>query len=410
MAASLSEPVVLAAAKDALYPEIENRPRRYAVVDTQFTVDSWGGWAVPASVRDRLMPFNAIRLSSGEPDLLGVGLPPDGVLNARAASDPVVAVEAKGHNTAPEKADIARGIEQAHSHLPEANLGYVAAPMESVTQTARSLARELNIGVLGVHADESVGIVEPARVAGAGEFSTGIEALRFQASTHQLTAGSFPVNHPKNFLGYALALAAEGDTTDIYVENVIRDVASGRRGAILLNLVDPRSDGEYLTHLGAEVVRFARQQSGSVPAALTQFNEWTGKRTRFTELAPRWAQLARSVAMQYEPTQLIVDVLEQTHTGISQAVTLPELVTRACELNKPLAIEVFITTGERENALTPDGDLDETQLDNPAIYKSGAYFQFKAQLYHVGLLTSGGTDNGEQALSDEWRLEHAVNL
>ena len=410
MAASLPEPVVLAAAKDALYPEIENRPRRYAVVDTQFTVDSWGGWAVPASVRDRLMPFNAIRLSSGEPDLLGVGLPPDGVLNARAASDPVVAVEAKGHNTAPEKADIARGIEQAHSHLPEANLGYVAAPMESVTQTARSLARELNIGVLGVHADESVGIVEPARVAGAGEFSTGIEALRFQASTHQLTAGSFPVNHPKNFLGYALALAAEGDTTDIYVENVIRDVASGRRGAILLNLVDSRSDGEYLTHLGAEVARFARQQSGSVSAALTQFSEWTGKRTRFTELAPRWAQLARSIAMQYEPTQLIVDVLEQTHTGISQAVTLPELVTRACELNKPLAIEVFITTGERENALTPDGDLDETQLDNSAIYKSGAYFQFKAQLYHVGLLTTGGTDDGEQALSDEWQLEHAVSL
>jgi len=95
MAASLPEPVVLAAAKEALYPEIENQPRRYAVVDTQFTIDSWGGWSIPASVRDRLMPFNAIRLASGEPDLLGVGLPPDGVLNARAASDPVVAIEAR---------------------------------------------------------------------------------------------------------------------------------------------------------------------------------------------------------------------------------------------------------------------------------------------------------------------------
>lgn len=71
---------------------------------------------------------------------------------------------------------------------------------------------------------------------------------------------------------------------------------------------------------------------------------------------------------------------------------------------------MFITTGERENALTPDDDLDETQQDNPAIYKSGAYFQFKAQLYHVGLLTSGGTDSGEQALSNEWQLEHAVSL
>lgn len=148
MATSLPESVVLAAAKDALYPDIENRPRRYTLVDTQFTIGSWGGWSVPASVWDRLMPFNAIRLASDEPDLLDVGLPPDRVLNARAASDPVVTVEAKGHHTTPEKANIARGIKQVNSHLPEASLGYFAAPIESVTQTARSLARELNIGIL----------------------------------------------------------------------------------------------------------------------------------------------------------------------------------------------------------------------------------------------------------------------
>jgi hypothetical protein len=406
----LAEPVVLAAAKEALYPEIENQPRRYAVVDTQFTTDSWGNWSIPSSVHSRLEPFNAIRLNSGEPDLIGVGSPPNGVLNARAASNPVVAVEAKGHNTSHEKADIARGIEQAHSHLPETNLGYVAAPMDSVTHTTRSLARELNIGILGVHANESVEFIEPARMAGAGELSTGIEAIRFQATTHQLTAGSFPVNHPKNFLGFALALAADGDTTEIYTKNVIRDVTSGRRGAMLLNLVDPRNDGEYLTHLGAEVVRFARQQSGSVRAALRRFDEWTGKRTRFTELAPQWAQLARSITVQYKPTQLVVDTLEQLHAEGSHDVTLPELVIRACELNRPLAVEVFVTSGQRENVLKPDGEIDEIHLDDPTVYKSGAYFQFKAQLYHLGLLTTGGTDNSQQALNDTWRLEHTVGL
>ncbi len=56
---------------------------------------------------------------------------------------------------------------------------------------------------------------------------------------------------------------------------------------------------------------FARQQHGSVTAALIEFDTWTSRPTRFTELAPRWAQLACSVAIQYEPTQLIITAFEQ---------------------------------------------------------------------------------------------------
>lgn len=408
MASTLAEPVVLAAAKDALYPDIENRPRRYAVTDTQFAVDSWGGWAVPTEIHDRLRPFNAVRLRTGEPDILAVGMPEADVLDAEAASTPVVAVEAKGHNTTPEAADVTRGIEQVHARLPEVNLGFVAAPAESVTGTARSLAREIGVGVLGVHRDESVALVEPARVTGAGEFSTGIEAIRFQASAHGLTEGSFPVNHPKNFLGYALALAATGDSRDVYEAHVIRAVSGGRRGAILLGLVDDRSDGDYLTHLGAEVVRFAREQHGSVEDALEEFDGWAGRTTRFTELAPRWAQLARSVTIEYEPTQLVVDALEQLHRDGIQAVTLPDLFRRTCALNQPLAVEVFVTRNRREDVLDSHGELVDDALHDPTVYKSGAYFQFKAQLYHVGLLTAGGTDDGTAALSDEWTLEQPV--
>lgn len=44
--------------------------------------------------------------------------------------------------------------------------------------------------------------------------------MRLQATTHRLTDGSFPVNHPKNYLGYALALAADGDTDAVYADNV----------------------------------------------------------------------------------------------------------------------------------------------------------------------------------------------
>lgn len=298
MAASLAEPVVLAAAKDALYPEVDNQPDRYAVTDTQFSVSNWGGWEVPPAVHERLRPFNAIRLNSGAPDLLAVGRPGIEVLNGSAASSIVVAVEAKGHNTSPDQADVSLGIEQAYARLPEVNLGLVAAPTASVDDTARSLARELNIGVLGVDEDHRVSLLEPARVTGAGEFSTGLEAVRFQVRTHRLTEGSFPVNHPKNFLGYAIAVAADAETEAIYARQVIREVSGGRRGAILLGLVEPSGGDDQLTALGAEVVRFAIRRHGSLESALDAFDEWTGRSTRFTELAPRWAQLARSVTTQ----------------------------------------------------------------------------------------------------------------
>jgi hypothetical protein len=410
MPTALAEPVVLAAAKHACYPELDSQTRdsQYAVTDTQFAVESWGEWSIPDAIQSRLQPFNAIRLNSGEPDLLGVGLPDVAVLDADTAHRPVLVVEAKGHNTAPAEADITRGIEQAHARCSEVNLGYVAAPIQSVTDTARSLARDLNVGILGVHDLDTVECVEPACVTGAGDFARDIQAIRFQASTHHLTAGSFPVNHPKNFLGYALALAAEGETRDLYAEYVINEVRGGRRGAILLGLVDDGPEGETLTHLGAEVVRFAKNQSNGILNALGDFADWKYKSTRFTELASRWAQLARAVTMQYEPTQLMVEALEGLHREGHDTVTLPELVARACAINQPLAVEVFIMAGEREAVLTPAGELDWTVLEDPAVYKSGAYFQFKAQLYHVGLITEGGTDDGASALTDEWRLEESV--
>jgi hypothetical protein len=408
MAVTLAEPTVLAAAKDTLYPDIDTSPDQYAVTETQFTQSTWGGWTIPDSLRNRLAPYNTIRLAAGEPDLLGVGMPATDVLNGDAATKPVTVIEAKGHNADPAAADVTRGITQAHAHLPEVNLGYVAAPATSITDAARAQARNLNVGVIAVDDTESARVVEPARVTGAGEFSTTIDAVRLQASTHQLTEGSFPVNHPKNYLGYALALAADGETDDVYADNVINAISGGRRGAILLNLVDEQPAGDSLTHLGAEVVRFARDQHGSVTTALTEFDTWTGSRTRFTELAPRWAQLARSVAIQYEPARLIITALERLHQDGTRDATLADVALEAARINQPLAVEVFFTQHRRDDVLTADGDINQSVLTDPTIYKSGIHFQFKYQLYHLGILTTGGTDNKSNVLSNTWRLEQAV--
>ncbi|MEF8894434.1 hypothetical protein [Halodesulfurarchaeum sp.] len=408
MTATLAEPAVLAAAKETLYPGQNTASEQYTVTETQFTQRTWGGWEIPAEIRERLSPFNTIHLAGGEPDLLGIGMPATEVLNENAATNPVTVIEAKGHNSDPSEANVARGINQAHGHLAEVNLGFVAAPIESVNDRERALARELNVGIIGVESPQKATIVEPARVTGAGDFSTTVDAIRFQASTHRLTEGSFPVNHPKNYLGYVLSLAASGDTEKLYSKYVINAVRQGRHGAILLNLVDDTPRGEDLTYLGEEVARFAREQHGSLEKALEQFNSWTGRSTRFTELAPRWAQIARGVAIRYRPTQLVVDALEKLHQGGIKTASIAQVAKTAADINPPLTVEVFFSRNRREEVLTPGGEIDESMLDDPAVYKSGVHFQYKAQLYHVGLITSGGTDDKLGVLSDEWKLEQPV--
>jgi len=410
MSATLPEPTVLAAAKDALYPDLNTRTDQYAVTETQFTTKKWGDWEIPKDLRRRLAPYNSIRLADGEPDLLGIGMPALEVLNADTVTTPVAVIEAKGHNTDPSAADITTGINQAHSHLSEVNLGYVAAPAPSITTHARALARTLNIGVIGIESPTDAFLVEPARITGAGDFSTTIDAIRFQATTHRLTEGSFPVNHPKNYLGYALAVAATDPTETMYTDHVINSVASGRRGAVLLGLIDNQPNGEALTQLGAEVVRFARTQHGSVGAALNEFASWKGRSTRFTSLAPRWAQLARSVAIQYDPTRLIIEALERLHHRGINSAPINAVVQEACRINQPLAVEVFFTHSRREDVLTAAGDINEATLTDPTVYKSGIHFQFKYHLYHIGLLTEGGTDDKNEVLSNQWALSQAVGL
>lgn len=114
------------------------------------------------------------------------------------------------------------------------NLGYVAAPAASVTETARSLGRKLNIGIVGVEDSVSAAIVEPARVTGAGEFSTGVEAIRFQARTHQLTAGSSPVKSLNIYQVYCWPHASGLATTGSeYLHSLGADNISSRsRGSL----------------------------------------------------------------------------------------------------------------------------------------------------------------------------------
>lgn len=77
--------------------------------------------------------------------------------------------------------DVDRGVVQTHGRLQEANVAFVAAPASAISRSARTLARELNVGVLGVESDGVVESLEASRIVGS-QATTEMTTIRFQAS------------------------------------------------------------------------------------------------------------------------------------------------------------------------------------------------------------------------------------
>ncbi|WP_255167383.1 hypothetical protein [Natrononativus amylolyticus] len=410
--ASLSEPHVLAHTKRRLFPEAD-APGTYAVVDTQFATDRWlETEPIAESVRETLAPFNRVDLGGGYPDLVGVGRLESDLLavDRLGKTPPLVAVEAKGY-TAGGGVDTHRGIVQAYERLHEANAVYLAAPLEAISQTDRTLARELNVGVLGVSAAGQVSALETPRVVGARS-TTDANAIRFQASAQGVTDQSFGLNHPKNYLGYPLAHVLEEPTADaLAAYRVVGAVDEARRGAAFLGLVAETSTGPELTPLGREVVRFGVRHHGSARAALETFADWYRSRKRFVELAPAWGELARRVVFAYPATELLVGELEALHADGVAEPTLVDLVEYLHVLHPTFTIELFVrgTEAARRRALDTNGDLRREALADGEIYHSPTVFQLKAMLYHAGILTDRGAEPHRlEPAEDVWALRERV--
>ena len=409
--ATLTEPQVLAHTKQRLFPEA-SEPNSYVVSDTQFGKDEWlPGRPIPADVRTQLAPFNHVEVGSGYPDLVGVRSLESELLAVErfGSQPPLIAVEAKGY-TESGGVDVERGVLQAYDRLHEANAAYVAAPTDSIAPSARTLARELNVGVLGVEAD---GVVEPLEVPRVvGNRTTGdASAIRFQATAQGVADKSFSLNHPKNYLAYPLALYHPDPTDELLAEHVVRAVDGARQGATFLGLVSESPTGTSLTPLGREVVRFAHTEYGSVDAAIRSFAAWSGSRKRFCSIAPKWGLVTRRVIWAYPATKLLVTELQ---TMYEDGITDPSLVDLVewLHVQQPtFAVELFLrgTDDVRARALTEDGNLLASQLEDGAIYHSPTVFQLKAMLYHSGLLTERGAEpNRLDPLEDRWTLREPL--
>jgi len=405
--ALLSEPQVLAHTKQRLFPN-PRESNSYAVCDTQFATEEWlHGQPIQAGVRERLAPFNHVRLGSGYPDLVGVRSLESDFLAVEHFGDqsPLIAVEAKGY-TGSEVVDVERGIVQAYDRLHEANAVYVAAPFEAISQSNRVLARELNVGVLGVYVSGDVEPLEVPRVVG-NRTSDDAAAIRFQATAQGVANKSFGLNHPKNYLAYPLALYHPDDTSQILSEYVVRAVDDARRGASFLGLIEEEPNRTTLTPLGNEVVRFALRRYESVDAALSEFEAWQRSRKCFYDLAPEWGLLTRRVVWTYPATQLLVKELQTLHDEGVHEPTLVDLVEWLHIDHPTFTVELFLrgTDDVRSRVLDEDGDLRVNELTDGNVFHSPTVFQLKAMLYHGGFLTERGAEpNRLDPESDIWRL------
>ncbi|NUC74472.1 hypothetical protein HTZ84_19595 [Haloterrigena sp. SYSU A558-1] len=410
-AGPLSEPQVLAHTKRRLFPTEGGAERSYVVADTQFSQDEWlPGRPIEPAIRDRLAPFNHVQVGGGYPDLVGVrDLESDLLAVERLGEEPpLIAIEAKGYASG--GVDTQRGIVQAYDRLHEANAAYLAAPAAAISETDRTLARELNVGVLGVDAAGDVEALEVPRIVG-NRTSSEATALRFQAGAQGVADKSFGLNHPKNYLGYPLAHYADGETADLLSEyQVVNAVTDARRGAAFLGLIDDGTRIE-LTSLGDEVIRFAKARYGTVERALEEFEDWHGSPKRFSELAPEWGMLARRVVFDYEATELLVRELQDMHEDGIEAPSLVDVVAWVHEFHPSFTVELFIRGDEdiRSRVLTEDGELRLAELEDGNVYHSPTVFQLKAMLYHAGILTTRGDEPSElEPLEDVWALREPV--
>lgn len=410
-ARSLTEPQVLAYTKRRLFPTDGADPS-YAVADTQFSQEEWlPGRPIDPDVRERLAPFNHVRIGGGYPDLVGVRALESDLLAVERFGDepPLIAIEAKGYTDAGVETQL--GIVQAYDRLHEANAAYLAAPTAAISETDRTLAREVNVGVLGVDPSGTVTALEVPRIVG-NRTTTEATAVRLQASAQGVAQQSFGLNHPKNYLGYPLAYHADGDTGTLLSEyKVVNAVTDARRGAAFLGLIDDGPQGIELTSLGREVVRFAKAHCGSVEAALAEFEEWYRSRTRFVELTPAWGQLARRVVFEYPATELLVTELQRLHEDGIREPSLVEFVVYLHALHPSFTVELFVRGDEsiRRRVLTADGELRREPLEDGSVYHAPTVFQLKAMLYHAGILTERGSEPHRlEPTVDIWALRETV--
>lgn len=222
------------------------------------------------------------------------------------------------------------------------------------------------------------------------------------ASTPGIAVNQLRLNHPKNYVAVPLAVAADGDSDALINEYAVSAVHDARRGAVELNLITEAGDR---TPLGDAVVVSGTNAYGSIENALAAIRDARRSHTRFREEFSAWRTHAERLAFQYDPTTYLVQFLREQGT-----LRLHELTWLLWKHDPELAETVFLNRRvTTSNPVTPGNRPASRELTNPGMYRAEATFQYKAFLYHCGILTDRGADSARlDPETDTWTLNPAL--
>ncbi len=229
------------------------------------------------------------------------------------------------------------------------------------------------------------------------------------------------LNHPKNYLGFALAfsIASSTDETKELLDkySIVNDFEKAKNGAIELGYVST-DDGEYeLTERGEAIVGLAEEEYCSVEKGLESFGDLYGSPKRFVQVRPEWTEFLQTSILAVPPFERLIGGIQEIlseRVAPTEELELPKMFGELYLNDPKFALALFLDSETRRRfedlSLDPDdigGSLPE-ELYNPGNYFSRTIFSLKSFLWHAGILTTKGREASKLHPTDEhylWGLE-----
>jgi hypothetical protein len=354
-------------------------------------------------------------MAAGRPDALIIS-PQDHVFETSIENEPtaplLAVIEAKGYSG--DLVNVEEAITQAHSHLDEVNLSFAAVPKQSVEQIHERLAGELNIGLLGIASDESTELIQQPRPVGAS-FTPETETIRFHARIGGDLPSKLKKNHPKNPLGYALAVATGDDTDTVCEQYVIESTDDARQDAEAFGLVTTRSGKPELTSDGVDAVHTLSYCYDGTQGALQTVHQLYRSPSRLIEEEPSLGIVARNTILQYPPTRILIETLTKLNQDGISSPQVNLVATRLAENHPKVAADLFLNVDPEEYLKSQSsGEIETAVFDAEEKYHTHTLYQYKTVLFHTGILTTKGLDSTDnldfsrELPEQTWELEETM--
>jgi hypothetical protein len=145
-----------------------------------------------------------------------------------------------------------------------------------------------------------------------------------------------------------------------------------------------------------------------VNSALAAIDDQSGRAERFIDVLPVMGVVTRQALLEYEPTKILLDTLDSL---AGRGDTSPSLATVAKTIARrrpTFALKFFVAPEDRDDVReSGSGQVNLEKFDDGMIYSTNTTFQYKAMLYHTGILTTRGNDTKAELdpSSALWALE-----